>query len=150
MTEHQGPSHYYWCVLTSLQITLLLEQSSWLNLHLGDFLTWERPLVTLSGISCLGIHLPLALNWSYTLITGTKQNEWLWILFQRPQPVGEAFQSLWGHDNICPLLIQFHVTSITHFELSSLTGLKAWGDAEKFGCCDINNLAAMTSTPYVA
>ena len=45
---------------------------------------------------------------------------------------GEAFQSLLGCHNICPLLNQFHVTSITHLELSSLTSLKAWGDAEKF------------------
>ena len=45
---------------------------------------------------------------------------------------GEAFLSLWGHLDIYPLLNQFHVTSITHLELSSLTSLKAWGDAEKF------------------
>ena len=49
---------------------------------------------------------------------------------------GKVFQSLWGHHNICPLLNQFHVTSITHSELSSLTSLKAWGDAEKF-CSDV-------------
>ena len=46
--------------------------------------------------------------------------------------MGEAFQSLWGHHNICPLLNQFHVASVTHLELSSLTSLKAWEDAEKF------------------
>ena len=39
---------------------------------------------------------------------------------------------LWGHLNICPSLQQFHITSITQSELSSLTGLKAWGDKEKF------------------
>ena len=49
-----------------------------------------------------------------------------------PSQWGEAFQSLWGCHNICPLVNQFHVTSITHSELSSLTSLKAWGDAEKF------------------
>ena len=46
--------------------------------------------------------------------------------------MGEAFLSLWGCLDICPLLCQFHVTSITQLELSSLTSLKAWGDAEKF------------------
>ena len=45
---------------------------------------------------------------------------------------GEAFQLLLGHHNICPILEQFHVTSITQSELSSLTSLKAWGDPEKF------------------
>ena len=45
---------------------------------------------------------------------------------------GEAFQSLWGCLDIWPLLNQFHVASITHSELSSLTTLKAWRDAEKF------------------
>ena len=35
------------------------------------------------------------------------------------------------HD-ICPLLRSFHATPITQSELSSLTSLKAWGDAEKF------------------
>ena len=42
-----------------------------------------------------------------------------------------AFQSLWGHHDICPLLDHFHVTSITQSELSSLTSLKAWGNPEK-------------------
>ena len=70
---------------------------------------------------------------TYPLITGIMQNEQLQILLQRPQPVGEAFQSLWGCLDICPLLNQFHVASITHLELSSLTSLKAWGDVEKFG-----------------
>ena len=42
----------------------------------------------------------------------------------------ETFQSLWGHHDICPLLDQFHVASITQSELSSLTSLKAWGNLE--------------------
>ena len=37
-----------------------------------------------------------------------------------------------GCHDICLLLDQFHVTSITQSELSSLTSLKAWGDLEKF------------------
>ena len=45
---------------------------------------------------------------------------------------GEAFQSIWGCHDICPLLRSFHSTSITQLELSSLTILKAWGDPEKF------------------
>ena len=48
-----------------------------------------------------------------------------------PSQWGEAFQSHLGHHSICPLLNKFHVTSITHLELSFLTSLKAWGDAEK-------------------
>ena len=47
-----------------------------------------------------------------------------------PSQWGEAFQSVWGHHNICPLLNQFHVTCITHLELSSLTSLKAWEDVK--------------------
>ena len=45
--------------------------------------------------------------------------------------VGEAYQSLWGHHDICPTLEHFHVTSITQSELSSLTSLRAWGNLEK-------------------
>ena len=55
----------------------------------------------------------------------------------------EAFQSLWGHLDICPLLNQFHFVSITHSELSSLTSLKAWEDAEKF-CSDVAFLLVLT------
>ena len=40
---------------------ILLKQSSWGNLHLGHFLTRERPLGTSPGVSP-GICLPLALN----------------------------------------------------------------------------------------
>ena len=49
-----------------------------------------------------------------------------------PAQWGEAFQSIWGCHDICPLLSSFHATSITQLELSSLTSLKAWGDPEKF------------------
>ena len=45
---------------------------------------------------------------------------------------GKDLTLLWGHLNICPSLQQFHIMSITQSELSSLTGLKAWGDKEKF------------------
>ena len=48
-----------------------------------------------------------------------------------PAKWGEAFQSIWGHLDICPLLWSFHPASITQSELSSLTSLRAWGDPEK-------------------
>ena len=37
-----------------------------------------------------------------------------------------------GALNICPSLQQFHIPLVTQSELSALTGLKAWGDKEKF------------------
>ena len=46
--------------------------------------------------------------------------------------MGKTFPSIWGHLDICPLLNQFHLASITYSELSSLTSLRAWGDVEKF------------------
>ena len=45
---------------------------------------------------------------------------------------GKSYQSLWGHHNICPLLQQFNIAQVTQSELTSLTHLKAWGDAKKF------------------
>ena len=45
---------------------------------------------------------------------------------------GKDLTSLWGCLDICPSLQQFHISSVTQLELSSLTGLKAWGDKEKF------------------
>ena len=53
-------------------------------------------------------------------------------LSKDPRQWWEAFQSLWGHHDICPTLEQFHAVSITQSELSSLTNLRAWGDPEKF------------------
>ena len=46
--------------------------------------------------------------------------------------MGKTFASIWGYLDICPLLNQFHLASITYSELSSLTSLRAWGDVEKF------------------
>ena len=45
---------------------------------------------------------------------------------------GETFASIWGDLDICPLLNQFHLASITYPELYSLISLRAWGDVEKF------------------
>ena len=44
---------------------------------------------------------------------------------------GEAFQSIWGCHDICPLLRSFHTASITQVELSSLTSLRVWDDPQK-------------------
>ena len=57
--------------------------------------------------------------------------------------MGETFQSLWGCLDICPLLNQFQVASITHLELSFLTSLKACGDAEKI-CSDVTFFLVLT------
>ena len=56
---------------------------------------------------------------------------------------GKDFLSLWGCLDICPLLCQLHVTSLTQSVLSFLTNLKAWGDAVKF-CSDITFLLVST------
>ena len=45
---------------------------------------------------------------------------------------GKDLTLLWRNLNIYPLLQQFHIPSVTQWKLSSLTGLKAWGDKEKF------------------
>ena len=45
---------------------------------------------------------------------------------------GKDLALLWGCLNICPSLQQFHILSVTQLELSSLTGLKAWGAQRKF------------------
>ena len=44
----------------------------------------------------------------------------------------KTFPSIWGHLDICPLLNQIYLASITYSELSSLTSLRAWGGADKF------------------
>ena len=109
-----------------------------LNSHLGHFLTWERPLHASSGISpryssATSSQLTISSHYRYNMMSNyeffSKGSSW-W---------EEAFLSFWGCLDICPLLNQFHVMSITHSEFSSLTSLKAWGDAEKF-CSDITFL----------
>ena len=49
---------------------------------------------------------------------------------------GKELAFLWGHLDICPSLQQFHISSVTQSELSSLTSLSTCGDKEKF-CNDI-------------
>ena len=44
---------------------------------------------------------------------------------------GNDLTLLWGHLRICPSSWWFHITCITQSELSSLTGLMAWGYKEK-------------------
>ena len=91
---------------------------------------------TLSGISP---RYPSATSSQLTISSHYRQNaksDYMHSSLKTPVMWGETFQSLWGCMDICPLLNQFHVTSITYSELSSLTSLKAWGDVEKF-CSDL-------------
>ena len=43
---------------------------------------------------------------------------------------------LWGNFSVCPLLCQFQLPHHCQVELSSLNGLKAWGEGQKL-CHDI-------------
>ena len=50
-----------------------------------------------------------------------------------PSQWDEAYQSLWGCHDICPILEQFHITQVTQPELSSLTHLLVHGvTSERF------------------
>ena len=120
-----------WTCPHTLADKIITQQSLQLNFHPGYFLTWGRPLGATSSISPC-IHLPLAFSWPISLIAGQPNMSDYNFFSKGPSWWGEAFQSLWGHHDICPLLDQFHVASITQSELSSLTSLKAWGDLEKF------------------
>ena len=81
---------------------------------------------------CLIWHLPQVfichqLSTNCILSLQIQHNGQLCLLFPGLWSVWEGLLSLWGCLDICPLLCQFHVTSITQSELSSLTNLKAWG-----------------------
>ena len=39
---------------------------------------------------------------------------------------------MWGDINICPLLQWFQIPSLPQVELSSLNGLRAWGERQQF------------------
>ena len=60
-----------------------------------------------------------------------------------PSQLEESFIYIWGHLDICPILNQFHLASMSHSELSSLTSLRYWGDTEKF-CSDLAYLLVST------
>ena len=49
-----------------------------------------------------------------------------------PSQWDEAYQSLWGHHNICLILEQFHIVWVTQPGLSSLTHLLTWHDPKRF------------------
>ena len=68
----------------------------------------------------------------FHIIAGLANNVWLCLLLQGPQLRHEAYQSLWGCHDICPILEQFHIALVTQPELSSLTHLLVWGDPKRF------------------
>ena len=109
----------------------MLKQSLWFYSHLGHFLTWERPLDASSGISpryssATYFQLTTSSFYRYSMMTDYA------FFSQGSDRWGKDLTLLWGHLNICPSLQQSHITSVSQPELSSLTGLKALGDKEKF------------------
>ena len=61
---------------------------------------------------------------------------------QRSNRWGKDLAFLRGTSPSAPQLQQFHISSVTQLELSSLTGLKAWGDTQKV-CNDITFLLVL-------
>ena len=109
----------------------------------GSFPHLGRSLVTLPGISpryssATSVHLTAFSHHRYDLMSKFE------FFSKDPSQLEEAFTYLWGHLDICPLLNQFHMTSILHSELSSFTSLRAWGDTEKF-CSDLAYLLVSTT-----
>ena len=96
-----------------------------------SLLTWGEPLDTSSGIS------PRYLSAAYSQLTTSPflyryymMTDYAFFL-TRVRQVGEGAHLAVGHLTICPPLQQFHISSITQSELSSLTNLKAWGEKQK-------------------
>ena len=46
---------------------------------------------------------------------------------QKADQLRKDMSLMWGDINICPLLHQFQIPSLSQAELSSLNGLRAWG-----------------------
>ena len=93
--------------------------------HLGETLRcliWHLPQVFI----CYLLSINYILFYRYKMLTNYA------FFSQGSHRWGKDLTLLWGHLNIWPSLQQFHITSITQSELSSLTSLKAWGDKEKF------------------
>ena len=99
--------------------------------HLGETLrclVWHLPQVFICYLFSIN-YLPLFYRY-YMMIDYA-------FFLQGSDRWGKDLALLWGCLNICPSLQQFHISSVTQLELSSLTGLKAWvGGQEKF-CNDI-------------
>ena len=96
----------------------------------GSLLTCGKPLDASSSVS------PMYLSATYSQLTTS--------LFYRHHMMtdyaffsqgldrwGKDLALLWGCLMILPPLQQFHISSITQSELSSLTSLKAWGEKQK-------------------
>ena len=108
----------------------------------GLFAHLGRPLDALPGISP---RYSSATSFQLTILSHYRYNPMSKFKFfsKDPSQLEGAFTSIWGHLDICPLLNQFHLASISHSELFSLTNLRAWGDTEKF-CSNLAYLLVST------
>ena len=97
-----------------------------------SLLTWGKPLDASSGVP------PRYLSTTYSQLTVSPffyrhpiMTDYIFFS-QGLDRWGKGMDLLWGSLTICPPpLQQFHIPSITPAELSSLTGLKAWGEKQK-------------------
>ena len=109
----------------------------------GSLLTWGKPLDTLSGISPqVFICYLLSINYTPFFYRHHMMTDYVFFS-QGLDRWGKDYAPLWGHLTICPPLQQFHISSITQSELSSLTSLKAWGEKQKVHN-DIASLLVLT------
>ena len=97
----------------------------------GSLLTWGKSLDALSSVS------PRYLSTTYSQLTISPffyrhhiMTEYAFFS-QGSDRWGKELALLWGSLTICPPLQQFHISSITQSELSSLTSLKAWEEKQK-------------------
>ena len=97
----------------------------------GSLLTWGKPLDASSGVS------PRYLSATYSQLTTSPffyrhhmMTDYAYFS-QGLDRWGKDLSLLWGCLTICLPLQQFHISSITKLELSSLTSLKAWGEKQK-------------------
>ena len=109
---------------------LILKQDSWFHSHLGHCSLGGNPKMPLLA-SPPGICLPSTLNKLYPLFFYRHPTKTEYAFFsQGVDRLRKEMASMWGNINICLPLQWFRIPSLTPVELSSLTSLKAWGEAE--------------------
>ena len=108
----------------------------------GSLLTWGKPLRHLIW------HLPQVFVYHLLSISDiaflfqTSCYDGLWLFSQGVDRWRKEMALMWGNLTICPPLQQFHISSLTPAELSSLTSLKAWGERQRI-CHDITFLLVL-------
>ena len=132
MVKHYWSFCYQWHIHLMSVVEVKTQTRLKVLFTSGSLLTWGKPLDALPGISPMYSPAIYSQSTISPFLLQTSHHDRVCLFLQKVDRWRKEMALMWADINICPLLQQFQIPSLSQVELSSLNSLRVWGKRQQF------------------